>query len=80
MRMQLWSVIEGECKTQGAEGYPAFGVQAVLPNGKVWLWADVDVDRAVAEMLARRLQALQPEECHFEELILDFIEEMAGKV
>lgn len=78
--MQLWSVIEGECETQGAEGCPVFGVQVTMPDGSRWLWADVDVDPAVAELLANRLQAIQPAECHFEDLVRDFIEEMAGKV
>ena len=78
--MQLWSVIEGKCETQGAEGYPVFGVRVTLPDGGGWVWADVDVNPAVAEMLAARLQAIQPAPCHFEDLVLDFIEEMAGKV
>ena len=78
--MQRWRVIEGDCTTQGAEGYPVFGVQATLPDGIVWSWADVDADPAVAEELACRLQVMQPEKCHFEDLVLDFIEEMAGKV
>ena len=78
--MQLWSVIEGECETEGAEGYPVYGVQVTLSDGRRWTWADVDVDYAVVAMLASRLQALQPAVCHFEELVQDFIEEMAAKV
>lgn len=78
--MLRWSVIEGVCQTQGAEGCPVFGVQTTLPDGRSWRWADVDADPTVAQALAARLQRLQPEECHFEDLIRDFIEEMAGKV
>lgn len=78
--MQVWSVIEGDCATPGAEGYPVFGVQAVLPNGGVWTWADVDTDLAAAQELACRLQAIQPDPCHFEDMVLDFIAEMAAKV
>ena len=76
----MWSVIEGVCETAGAEGYPVYGVQAVLAAGGVWSWEDVDADPAVVRVLVSRLQETQPEECHFRDLVLDFIEEMAGKV
>lgn len=75
--MQQWTVVDSMCQSDGAEGYPVYGVQVTLPDGRVWVWADVDVDRAVAEALARRLQALQPSFCHFQDLVLDYIEEMA---
>lgn len=78
--MQLWCVIEGVCETQGAEGYPVYGVQVTLPNGGVWTWADVDTDPAVVAVLVNRLQAIQPAACHFRDVVLDFIEEMAAKV
>ena len=78
--MQLWSVVEGECETQGAEGVPTYGVQVTLSDGGGWSWADVDVDASVVAELVRRLQAAQPDRCHFEDLVRDFIEEKAGKV
>lgn len=78
--MQQWRVTEGTCETDGAEGYPTYGVAATLPDGGWWAWADVDTDRAIASVLAWRLQAAQPDPHHFRELVLDFIEEMAGKV
>ena len=78
--MQEWSVIESECQTAGAEGYPVYGVAVRLSDGGTWSWADVDTDRRVAQRLAERLQCAQPEPCHFRDLVLDFIEEMAGKV
>lgn len=78
--MQQWSVIEGECQTHGAEGVPTYGVQGILPCGAVWRWPDVDVDFAVAARLAQRLQEVQPEPCHFEDMVSDFIEEIAAKV
>ena len=78
--MQMWSVIESECQTAGAEGHPVYGVTVALPDGGVWSWSDVDVDRSAAQRLADRLQAAQPQRCLFEDLVLDFIEEMAGKV
>lgn len=80
MGVQEWSVIEGECQTNGAEGYPVYGVAVALPDGGAWSWADVDVDRSTVQWLADRLQAMQPERCLFEDLVLDFIEEIAGKV
>lgn len=78
--MQNWRVIPGICRTAGAEGYPVYGVAATLADGTEWIWEDVDTDRSVAEALCRRLQTIQPEECHFEDLIEDYIEEMAAKV
>ena len=76
--MQRWTVTEGVSSSEGAEGYPVYGVQVTLPDGTEWGYPDVDVERAVAEQLAHRLQALQPEACHFRDLVLDYIEEMAG--
>ena len=78
--MQIWRVTQGVCRTDGAEGCPVFGVQATLPDGTLWSWADVDTDRSAVQWLAERLQRAQPEPCLFEDLVLDFIEEMAGKV
>ncbi|MBR2319799.1 MAG: hypothetical protein IKA50_03315 [Clostridia bacterium] len=78
--MQWWSVIEGKCESEGAIAFPTYGVQVTMEDGGVWSWADVDVDRRVVELLVGRLQAIQPERCHFEDLVLDFIEEMAAKV
>lgn len=78
--MQLWRVTEGIIQTDGAEGYPTYGVAVTLPDGDSWIWPDVDTHRGVAEALVSRLQATQPEVCHFEDMVLDFIEEMAGKV
>ena len=75
--MQQWTVTEGISRSEGAEGYPVYGVQVTLPDGSTWGWPDVDVDVAVVERLACRLQALQPERCHFRELVLDYIQEMA---
>lgn len=78
--MQEWSVTEGACETDGACGYPVYGVAVTLPDGSRWSWDDVDVDRSVVQILVSRLQAIQPEPCHFRDLVLDFIAEMAGKV
>ena len=78
--MQEWSVIESECQTAGAEGYPVYGVAVRLSDGGTWSWADVDTDRFAVQRLAERLRCTQPEPCLFEDLVLDFIEEMAGKV
>ena len=78
--MQIWRVTQGVCRTDGAEGCLVYGVQVTLPDGTQWSWADVDTDRRLAECLACRLQNLQPAPCHFEDLVLDFIEEQAQKV
>ena len=75
--MQCWTVTSGISDSDGAEGYPVYGVQVTLPDGGVWAWPDVDVDRGIAERLARRLQELQPATCHFRDLVLDYIEEQA---
>ena len=78
--MQCWRMTEGACATPGAEGCPVYGVAVTLPDGRVWAWADVDTDPAVVQRLVCRLQRLQPDPCLFRDLVLDFIEEMAGKV
>lgn len=78
--MQQWRVTKGVCHTEGAEGIPTYGVAATLPDGGEWAWADVDTDPAVVQGLVCRLQAAQPEGCHFRDMVLDFIEEMAAKV
>lgn len=78
--MQQWRVIEGICETDGASGCPTYGVAVTLPDGGEWAWADVDVDPSAVQVLCRRLQAAQPERCHFQDMVLDFIEEMAAKV
>ena len=75
---QMWEIIAGVSETPGAKGFPVFGVRVTLPDGSRWEWPDVDVRREVAERLARRLQRVQPERCHFTELVLDFIQEVAG--
>ncbi len=77
---QEWTVIDGVCRTPGAEGRRVYGVAATLADGSVWRWEDVDTDLAVAYVLACRLQEWQPAPCHFEDLVRDFIAEMAGKV
>ena len=76
MEVWEWSVIRGVCTTPGAEGTATYGVRAVCAD-RVWQWPDVDVDPAVTAALAHRLGALQPDPCHFTELVLDYIEERA---
>ena len=78
--MQCWTVTEGVCESDGAQGHPVYGVRATLDDGTVWSWADVDTDPAVAALLAQRLQFWQPAACHLRDLVLDFIEEQAQKV
>ena len=72
-----WIVIEGVCVTPGAEGVSVFGV---AHRGCGWCWSDVDTDRAAAERLAERLNRAQPELCHFAEMVMDFVEEEAGRL
>jgi hypothetical protein len=76
MEEWVWSIIEGVCTTHGAEGTATYGVRAVCVD-RVWQWPDVDVDPAVAEALVHRLNALQPDPCHFADMVLDYIEERA---
>ena len=74
---EKWSVIDDFCITQGAEHRPTYGVRCSYAGG-VWTWPDVDVDAAVVQVLVDRLNAVQPEPCHFAEMVLDFIEECAA--
>lgn len=78
--MQNWRVVSGVCRTAGAEGCPVYGVAVTQADGTEWIWEDVDTDVAVVSRLCRRLQEAQPEACHFRELVLDYIEEIAAKV
>lgn len=78
--MQQWRLTQGRCATEGAEYCATYGVATTLPTGDEWEWPDVDVDRGVVQTLVDRLQATQPEPCHFTDMVLDFIEETAGKV
>ena len=80
MKQQEWEIIENVCTTPGAEGVPVYGVLVRYDDGRLWMWPDVDVDRAVVSRLVTRLQSLQPERCHFEEMVLDYIHEVAGTV
>lgn len=74
MEEEQWECMPGVCETPGAEGVPVFGVRVHRRDGSVWSWPDVDPDRAVVCRLAALLQAAQPERCHYEELVLDFIQ------
>ena len=60
MGVQMWSVIESECQTAGAEGFPVYGVAVRLSDGGTWSWADVDTDRSAVQWLAERLQSPLP--------------------
>ena len=75
---QQWELTRGVCGTHGAEDKPTYGVRVRCPDGRVWAWPDVDLDPAVTARLVARLQSVQPEPCHFAELVLDYIEEQAG--
>ena len=72
-----WSVTEGVCMTHGAEGLPTYGVRGVKSHGEVWEWTDVDVCRSRVELLVCRLQQAQPQVCHLEDIVRDFIEQQA---
>ena len=70
---EQWVIIGGWCATEGAEDQPTYGVRC-----GTWEWADVDTDPAVVRRFVDRLNALQPEPCHYADMVLDFIEECAG--
>lgn len=72
MKREKWTIVYSACSTDGAEGMPVYGVQC-----SDWSWPDVDTDRAVAQRLADRLNTLQPEPCHYADMVLDFIAECA---
>lgn len=72
MKRKNWRVVCSVCSTDGAEGIPVYGVRC-----RDWAWPDVDTDRAVAQRLADRLNAAQPEPCHYADMVLDFIAECA---
>ena len=76
MEQQEWEVIPETCATPGAEGVATYGIRVTYPGGR-WQWADVDVDPMVVQRLAARLNQVQPEPCHFADMVLEYIEECA---
>ena len=80
MNEDEWELVQGVCATPGAEGVPVYGVRVRCRDGSAWVWSDVDVDPAVVRRLVARLQAAQPERCHYADLVADYIEETAGGV
>lgn len=76
--MARWERIRGICMTVGAQEEPTYGVR-LTAGDIVWEWADVDVDPAVVDELLSRLRENQPEICHLEDIVRDFIEETASK-
>lgn len=77
MEEQKWIRTCGLCGTQGAEDVPTYGVRVEYPGG-LWAWVDVHTDPAVVQRLVDRLNAVQPEPCHFADVVLDYIEECAA--
>ena len=72
-------MIQGVCVTPGAEGLSVYGVRVRCQDGGTWCWSDVDIDPAVVRRLVERLQAAQPERCHYADMVADYIQEVAGE-
>lgn len=73
-----WRVVAGTCSTPGAEGVIAYGVECRRNGMVVWRWEDVDVEPTVVRRLADLLNAAQPEPCHYADMVMDFIQRVAG--
>ncbi len=76
---QQWELTAGFCETPGAEGVSVYGVLCRCGGAVCWIWSDVDTDRERVLRLVDRLNRVQPELCHYEDMVLDFIEEEAAK-
>lgn len=74
---EQWESLPGVCETPGAEGLTVYGVRVRRPDGSTWVWPDVDPDPVVVSRLVDILQAAQPERCHYEDVVLDFIQRQA---
>ena len=72
--MDTWEVVARLCQTDGAVGETVYGVQGRAGDA-VWEWPDVSPDRRRAEELAHRLRQAQPEYCHLEDIVTDFLHE-----
>ena len=70
---QRWQVIHGVCATHGGEGVTVYGVQVVCADGRVWRWADVSADREAVTRFAALMEQVQPEPCHWAELVEDCV-------
>lgn len=74
MELQKWICTQSLCSTQGAEAVATYGVRVEHPGG-LWEWADVHVDSAAVQRLVDRLNRMQPEPCHFADIVQDYIAE-----
>lgn len=74
-----WELCTGVCETDGADPVTVYGVRARC-GAWTWEFADVDVSAPAVETLLARLRQMQPEPCHCEEIVRDYIEELAGTV
>ncbi len=71
---QRWECIGSQCTADGACGETVYGVRLVTSEG-VWEWSDVSSSAAQVECLLDRLRREQPEICHLEDIVRDFIVE-----
>lgn len=71
-----FELVQGVCRTDGAQGRTVYGVRARLGSG-IWEWADVAADRRQVEELLRRLEIARPEPCHLQDIVEDYIGELA---
>ncbi|MBE6778499.1 MAG: hypothetical protein E7541_03845 [Ruminococcaceae bacterium] len=70
---QQWKRIRSVCATDGAQGKKVYGVQVVCGE-IVWRFEDVDASARRVERLVALLNEEQPEPCHWEAIVEDYIE------
>ncbi len=75
---QRWERIAGVCETPGGEGAPVWGVQVRWGEMVPWVYPDVSTQATEAQELAERLQRAQPEPCHWQDIVEEYIHEIAG--
>ncbi len=71
---ERWECIRSLCTADGAAGVTVYGVRLISPDG-VWEWQDVSTSKAQVMCLLTRLRREQPERCHLEDIVRDFIVE-----
>lgn len=63
------------CSPDG-ESVKTYGIQMILPDA-IEEFPDVDLSAAAVDRLIGRLQTYRVEACHFRDVVMDYIEELA---
>ncbi len=75
--LAIYRIISTVYLSPDGETAITYGIEAYA-RGRVELFADIAVDRAAVEALVAILAAERVALCHFREVVLDYIEDLAS--